>query len=253
MNTFLILLFNLTFIFNGLVCAGQNAKNNDELPDTRPERFSIQYFLSGGMLYYSENMYISQDSCVYTVNDEGTISKTHFNMTGSELDAIYKIFKDNNFDKIKTREEMVYDRGGEGISLSWGQGKYVNIDDGGMTFIEKNWEKEWSACLSALKSSASEKMDKQKLNYEIRIDKSLFGKIMSIYIKQEKIIPESTVMAESELENYITKTARLLPGMYRMEVSYDKRYETIQINSDSTKGINLYLKNDSLLTYSYIK
>jgi hypothetical protein len=254
MNTLLILLFNLLFITNGFSCTEKTAKNdNDNLPDTRPEKLSIQYSLGGGMAYYSENLYISQDSCVYTINDEGAISKYYFTMTGEQLDNLYKVFKDNNFNKIKTREEMIYDRGGESIGLSWGKGKYAHIDDAGMTLIEDSWKKEWSECLGAVKNVLSEQLNKQKKDYEVRIDKTLFGKTMKVYVKEEIIIPESTVMAENELENHIAKTARLLPGKNIISVSCNQKYLNITANPDSTKGVNLYLKNDTLLTYSFIK
>ncbi len=254
MNTILIILFNLFFIISGFSCTDKTVKNdNDNLPGTRPEKLTIQYSLGGGMRYYSENLFISQDSCVYTINDEGAISKFYFNMTGDELDALYKVFKDNEFAKIKTRQEEIYDRGGESIGLSWGNGKYAHVDDEGMTLIENSWKKQWSECLGAVKNVLNSALNKQKKDYEVRIDKTLFGKTMTVYVKDQTIIPESTVMAESELENKVTKTIKLLPGKNIISVSCNQKYLNVPVNPDSSKGINIYLKNDSLLTYSLIK
>jgi len=252
MSILLILFFNLSVFFNGFSCSGNAVKNNNDLPETRPSNLSINYYEGGGMVYYSEKLNISADSCVYEINDGGVVSKVYFNLTPAELDALYKVFTDNDFSNIKTREEQVYDRGGESISLSWGQGKYANISDGGMTFIEKNWQKEWSNCLNAVKQALVKGTEKQKKDYEVRIDKTMFGKTMSVYIKQLTIIPESTVMAESEKESYVIKIVKILPGNYKMSVSYDKKYATFPVNPDSSKGINLYLKNDTL-AYSYLK
>jgi hypothetical protein len=255
MNTIAIILLNLVFAFNGFVCskAVTDVRDNDPLPDSRPEKLSINYTLGGGMRYYSESMFISLDSCVYTVNDEGAISKIYFKITPEEFDKLYEVFTDNKFHKIKTYHEQVYDRGGESISISWGNGKSASVDDGGMTFIEKNWVNEWTACLGALKDFAAKEIDKQKKDYEVRIDKTLFGKTMSVYINNVPLIPQSTVMAESELEKYITRTAKILPGAHKMSVSWDKKYENVTIDTDNSKGINLYLKNDTLFSYSYIK
>ena len=75
---------------------------------------------------------------------------------------------------------------------------------------------------------------------------------MTVYIKQNEIIRESTVMSENGMDNSVTKTAKLLPGNYKMSVSYDKKYTVIPVSPDSSKGVELSLKNDSLI-YSYVK
>ncbi len=246
-----LIVLNLFFSLNAFVCstATIDERKNDPLPDSRPEKFAILYGLSGGMMYYSETMYLSSDSCTYEVNDGGAKSKIYFNLGAAELDAIYKTFKDNDFDRIKTYEEQVLDRGGESISLSWADGKYANIFNGGMTFIKDSWQTEWSNCLSALMNVLHAQLDKQKKDYEIRVDKSFFGKTMNVYIRNEIIIPESTVMAESETEHYVTKSIKLMPGAHRVLVTWDKKhFETIPVNTDSSKGINLSLVNDSLKT-----
>ena len=94
--------------------------------------------------------------------------------------------------------------------------------------------------------------EKQKKDYGIKIDKSLFGKTMSVYIRHIEIIRESTLMSENGMDSSITKITKLLPGSYKMSVSFDKKYTVIPVTPDSSKGINLFLKNDSLV-YSYIK
>ncbi len=246
-----LIVLNLFISFSGFVCSGSTAdeRKNDPLPDSRPEKFSVSYSLGGGMLYYGESLYISADSCSYEINDGGAKSKIYFNLSAAELDALYKVFEDNHFDRIKTYEEQVYDRGGESISLSWTNGKYANISNAGMTFVKDSWETEWSNCLNALMNVLHAQLDKQKKDYEIRIDRSFFGKTMNIYIRNETIIPESTVMAESEMEHFVTKSIKLMPGAHRVSVSWDKnRFETVSINSDSSRGIDLSLINDSLKT-----
>lgn len=252
MSTLLILFFNLSLIFNGFSCSGNTAKENNDLPDTRPAKLLISYYEGGGMVYYSENLNISEDSCVYTINDGGTISKVYFTMTPAELDRLYKVFTDNDFSNIKTYEQMVYDRGGESISLSWGQGKFASISNGGMTFIKDSWKKEWSNCLDAIKEALVNGTEKQKKDYEVRIDKTMFGQTMSVYIRQLQIIPQSTVMSENGMDNSVTITAKLLPGTYKMSVSYNKKFAVVPVSPDSSKGVELSLKNDTL-AYSYIK
>ena len=87
MNIIAVILLNTVFAFNGFNCnKAMDDRKNDPLPDSRPEKFSISYSLSGGMRYYSRSMCISQDSCSYEINDGGVISKIRFTITGEELD-----------------------------------------------------------------------------------------------------------------------------------------------------------------------
>jgi hypothetical protein len=122
-----------------------------------------------------------------------------------------------------------------------------------MSMVEKAWRNEWSACLNALGKIVENELSRQKKDYEIRIDKSLFGKEMYIQLNRETVIPKSTVMAESEMESYITKTVKLMPGKQRLSFSIGKKYEALDLDTDSSKGISFYLKNDTLMAYSFIK
>lgn len=255
MKIFIALLINISFISAGFICAKSTGdkRDNDRLPDSRPEKIVFQLSLSGGMLYYSEDLYISSDSCYFLVNDGGAVSKIRFNMSSGELDKLYRVFTENDFDRIETYEEMIYDRGGETIYLRWGTGKYASVSNSGMSIVEKAWRNEWSACLNALGKIVENELSRQKKDYEIRIDKSLFGKEMYLQLNRETVIPKSTIMAESEMETYITKTVKIMPGKHTLLVNIGKKYESMKIDTDSSKGINLYLKNDSLFAYDYIK
>jgi hypothetical protein len=255
MKIFIALLINLLFVTSGFICAKNSGdkRDNDRLPDSRPEKIVFRFSLSGGMMYYSEDLYISSDSCYYSVNDGGAVSKIHFNMLPAELDKLYKVFTDNDFDRIETYEEKIYDRGGESIYLSWGSGKYASVSNSGMSLIEKSWRNEWSECINALGKIVEIELSRQKKDYEVRIDKSLFGKEMYLQLNRETVIPKSTVRGESEMEAYITKTVKLMPGMQTMSVNIGNKYENVKIDTDSSRGVNIYLKNDSLFAYEYIK
>src|SRR5690349_14269789 len=113
MKIFIVLLFNLVFAATGFICA-KNTKSsgNIPLPSSRPGDIVFRYHVDGGMMYYSEELFISGDSCYYKINDGGAESKIYFRMTAAQLDKLYGVFRENRFDEIKTHEEKVYDRGG---------------------------------------------------------------------------------------------------------------------------------------------
>lgn len=117
---FIAVSLGIMFAATGFVCAKNSGDdNNSPLPDTRPLDISFSFHVDGGMVYYSEDLFISADSCYYKVNDGGAESKTYFKLTAAQLDKLYSVFKDNDFDRIETYKEKVYDRGGENISLRW--------------------------------------------------------------------------------------------------------------------------------------
>lgn len=248
-----LIIINIAFLFSGFICAKSTDKSdNSPLPDTRPADISFRYHVNGGMMYYFENLYISADSCYYEVNDGGSVSKSYFKMNSDQLDRLYKTFKENDFDKIKTYEEKVYDRGGENISLSWGKKYSCSISNSGMSFIKDSWHKEWNNCESAMTGIIAEEIPKLKKNYEIKFDGSLFNKEIYMQINRDVVIPKSMLMAEHEYDKEIIRTVKLSPGKHNASVMIGKTYSTIKINADSTKGLLLKWQNDSL-KYEFIK
>lgn len=241
------------FISSGFLCAkSTGSSDNSPLPDKRPDDMYFSYTLDGGMMYYSENIFISKDSCFYKIGDGGAVTRANFRLTPGELDKLYSIFKENNFDEIESYEEKVYDRGGESISLSWKTGKHVNVSNSGMNFIKDSWKQEWSACSNAMEKIAAEHMEAQKKPYEIKFDGSLFGKEIYMQINRDVVVPKSTLMAEHDFDKDITRSIKLSPGSHNSSVTVGKFHSTIKINADSTKGLLLKWQNDSL-RYEFAK
>ena len=248
-----LLLLNILFIGTGFICAKSiGSGDNSPLPDKRPDDIRFSYSQSGGMMYYSENIFISKDSCYYKINDGGAVTKVYFKLTSAELDKLYDVFKNNDFDEIDSYEEKVYDRGGESISLNWKPGKQVNISNSGMTFIKESWQKEWNACSNAIETIGKSEMEKQKKDYAITFDGSLLGKEIYMQINRDVVVPKSTLMSESDLESEIQKIVKLSPGWHNASITIGKSYNTVKINADSTKGLLLKWQNDSL-KYEFVK
>jgi hypothetical protein len=244
MKIFIGIFLNTVFILTGFACSNENG--NSTLPDSRPGDITFRYHVDGGMMYYSENLFISADSCYYTVNDGGAELRINFTMTTGQLDELYKVFKDNDFDRIETYTEQVYDRGGEGISLNWESGKYCHVNSSGMTFIKRKWSAEFSVCIKAMTSVITSETDKLKKDYQIMLDKSMFDNEIYVQVNRDVVIPKSTLMSESGIDEFIQRTVKLAPGKHRLSVSIGKKYETVNIDTESSKAILLYLENDSL-------
>lgn len=121
-----------------------------------------------------------------------------------------------------------------------------------MTFVDKSWHSEWNACSGAMENIIKEEVAKLKKDYEIRLDKTLFGKEIYLQLNRDVVIPKSMLMSESGMDEFISRTVKLSPGKHRMSLNIGKKYESMNIDADSSKGILLYIRNDSL-KYSYIQ
>lgn len=250
MNLLFALLLNISLTFTGVNCS-KDDRSNDPLPESRPGQLVIEWRESGGMEYYSEALYLSEDSSYYTVNDAGAISRVNFKISPQDFDNLYKVFTDNDFDRIKTYDEKVYDRGGTSIYVRWEKGKYASVSNSGMSFIKESWRKEWSACENALEDIIKKESDKNRKDYGIRFDKTMFGKEINVYIQNIAAVPKSILLAEREDDEYISRIVKLIPGKHRLAITFDKKFNSFYIDSDSSKGIIFSLKNDSL-AYNFI-
>ena len=253
MKLFIIFVINLSFLSGGFICAKNTTENNnDPLPESRPGNFSVNYHVDGGMMYYFEDLYISSDSSFYLVNDGGAVSKLYFTVSPAEMDRLYSVFQVNRFDDIETYEEMVYDRGGENISLRWGKNKYCRISNSGITFITENWSSEWNACIKEVQKITALQSEAHKKDFFFSFGTSFFGRDIYMQVNRMVLIPNSTLMPEYDFDSTVTKSLKLAPGMHRVSLNIGKNYESFNITPDSSKGIMLLLKNDSLV-YEYIK
>jgi hypothetical protein len=253
MKIFIVLLLYFMFATTGFICAKSTDNgDNSPLPSSRPADITFRYHVDGGMMYYSEELFLSGDSCWYKINDAGAESKTYFKLNDEQLDRLYKTFRDNDFDRIETYTEKVYDRGGEGIGLYWGKNKSCGASSSGITFIDKAWSGEWSACVKAITNIISEEIPKYQKDFEIRLDKTMFNKEIYLQVNRAVIIPQSMLMQEQVTDESISRTVKLSPGSHMISLNIDKKYEMMKINTDSSKGI-IFSFNDSTLTYTYIR
>ena len=153
------------------------------LPEKRPDDVILTYSESGGMLPVGKNYFVSADSSFANYYIYDARNKTYFNVSSEELDKLYKIFYENDFGKIKTFEEMVYDRGGNTVSIYW-KGERISKSNSGISFIEKEWQEEYSDVVSAIRKLVDSKTNELKINFTLKLDTSIINldKITNITI-----------------------------------------------------------------------
>ncbi|TGK29099.1 hypothetical protein EHQ12_00870 [Leptospira gomenensis] len=74
------------------------------------------------------------------------------------LKSLYESLLENRFDRIGTRTETIYDRGGESVQVRADRKTY-NKSDSGMTLIQPYWRKNFKNVLDAVQNSKRSVMD----------------------------------------------------------------------------------------------
>ncbi|MBK8608632.1 MAG: hypothetical protein IPL84_01395 [Chitinophagaceae bacterium] len=135
-----------------LFACGSQIKEESGMPTERPKDFTLRYHLDGGMRYYSENININADSCVYNINDGGKITHRVFTLSPKEMDDLYDMLRKNKFDNIEfTTGSQVYDRGGVSMQVGWNKDQQrIQVDNSQMSFVKKNWLNEWGTICAYL-------------------------------------------------------------------------------------------------------
>lgn len=223
------------------------------LPEKRPDDVVFFYSESGGMLPVGKNYLISADSSFANYYIHDARNKTYFNVSPEELDKLYKIFYENDFGKIKTFEEKVYDRGGNTVSISW-KGEKISKSNSGISFIEKEWQEEYGDVVSAIRKLVDSKINELKINFTLKLDTSIInlGKITNITIDADF----TYYSARDGVKDSIN--LNLLPGEHNVRVYLMTNEETelqnkvfaskhfvLDIN-EKTNVINLYVEGKEI-------
>ncbi|MBK9592788.1 MAG: hypothetical protein IPO32_15260 [Crocinitomicaceae bacterium] len=165
-------------------CSGEGGGsifNGSELP-ANPEKLTIEWSDGGGMLPEGENIFISEDSSYWSMWRLDYEQKIYFTTSSEELNQLYQVFLENDFDQIKLIEEQeVYDRGGTSIRLIT-DGKYFDKNNSGMTFVHDNSWDNYAAVSDAICSFAKEKTESSKIPVKVKLSNSLLKSNYLIYI-----------------------------------------------------------------------
>jgi hypothetical protein len=164
------ILFLLTgFVFMLQACGVQN------LPDERPKDMIINYTVEDARQENGRFIYLSQDSNYVTFKNYGTENKVYLKFNNSDLDNIYKVFKDNNFSNIGvTTDDIAKNRGGSTLSISF-DGETITKSNTGTSFVENSSEKLYVSITDAIDKLVDDFLELLKRNFKIDIDKILYG------------------------------------------------------------------------------
>jgi hypothetical protein len=160
-----------------LACSGEGGGNmfsSSELPEN-PGSIVITWYDGGGMLPEGEDIYISEDSCVWTQWKDQSERRLKFEMTKAEIRELYQVFLDNDFDQIAILEEQeVYDRGGTSINVTVDR-KQFGKSNSGMSFVKEGSWDEYAAVENAIYNTAQERTSHLRTNAVINLTDNLLN------------------------------------------------------------------------------
>ncbi|WP_208861997.1 hypothetical protein [Leptospira barantonii] len=138
-NKFLILILVQT---SSTVCLSA-------LPKQMPADFYLEFHRGGGMRPEHTEFYFSKELSHVKEKKDRKEDILCFRIDPELLQNLYASIQKNRFDRIGTRTEKIYDRGGESVQVGADRETY-NKSDSGMTLIQPYWKSNWRNVLEEI-------------------------------------------------------------------------------------------------------
>lgn len=204
------------------------------LPSKRPADLVVTESSSGGMLPSGDSTRISAKGCHYERHNGPAKLETDFTLKPAELDQLYSTLRDNAFDRIQTRHEEVYDRGGVSVSVSWSGHRYW-VANSGTDFIRKDWKKQWHAVLAAIHAPTERALAAKNVSATFAFDPALAGHRLVLRVGSRAVV-RRRIAPPSGGDDFAIPV-RDLPGPYMLHVAIDQArpYDgTVEVKSGAT-------------------
>jgi hypothetical protein len=257
-----IIIFLALFSMNATRCSNPDGDGGGILAGDKlkltPEWTSdmrVSYYAGGGMLDEYTKYEVHADSASYTMHEDQVTNVYRFKFTKPELDAIAKIFYDNNFTLLRATEHaVIYDKGSRSITVFKGSEGVTKGDDATSSYTGKQGEV-LSKIQNDVMAIVQKKMSEQKKE-QIRIifDKSITN---TKYNYRLQWAPTNEYF-DSGTEGRLNETGVELPaGKYNLNVytyksvpNYGTKYGpngNILFSTTDANTITVSMTKDSLI------
>ncbi|PKA05642.1 hypothetical protein CH375_04085 [Leptospira ellisii] len=132
------------------------------------------------------------------------------------LRNLYDSVSENRFDRIGTRTETIYDRGGESVQVG-AMGKTYSKSDSGMTLIQPFWRSNWRNVLEAVRNAKRSAVEGVSKIPFVLVWKD-FKEPLSLQIDSEK----RSVFYRYHVQSSLFQNVQFffLPGKYKLEFEF---------------------------------
>jgi hypothetical protein len=224
------------------------------IADNAPKDFRVIMRDGGGMSRQGAEYFISKDSSYADIWEDDAETKIYFKVSTADLNKLYNIITNNEFEDVETFREEVYDRGGTTISVRANGEEYEKVD-AGMTFIVESWRDEFANVENEIRRIVGDKLETMKREVTITIDENIMeaDKIVNFNIG------DFTYMSARDGWQKIV-TVKLYPGQHYMYFTMLNKELTTEpgtkifaqgdgiINIDKdTKSLYIYREGENIL------
>lgn len=202
------------------------------LPRQMPADFRLRYYVGGGMDPLGETLEIFPGGkAKFTEHFMSEDAGFEFVLTVEEMQNLYRLLVENNFDHIKSNGGFAHDKGGESIDVTVNKKNYSFSTSG--TDVASSFKSEWSTITKALDTFIGQKRRNFETTVVVEFEPSLTHRYTNLNFNNRGAYTGTIPDAGA------TRELKLLPGTYEANVqtilNYDpKKYEeTREINKRS--------------------
>ena len=226
----------LGLVLLGLVGCGRGSA-------TRPDDFAVRLREDGGMTPFSRNILLTSGVSEDETFLNGVVLRVQFELTETNLTALYEAVVDNRFDSIRADvEEGVYDRGGTSIGVQT-SGEMVWVYDNGTSFVRERCLDEYEAIYAAAFQLVTAQPDAAAGSFTLTWDEKLTWGGWEIEVA---VGGDYLGMTEPELmTTEVTVFSRNAAASYPITLSNSVNGNTATFTLDMSQHQQLFLSQES--------
>lgn len=233
--------FFLAMLFLATACVTASA--GPALPEKRPGDVRIEFSYGGGKLGDSTALVVSAGGGRFEAHLRGkTTESVDFPVSAADLDALWSVLRANSFGELETEKGIVYDKGGETLSVH-GEGVDVSFGTSGANVAEK-WVAKWAAIVQAFERYQRRVVDECRVPFLLVADERLAGK--EYYVRLG-----GNMALTRQKGSWGLPVARallhLLPGPYQLDVEVGGARAPIAFTVPATHGLQLSLEGGKVV------
>lgn len=199
----------LTVITLVIVTTGQ------ELPETRPQSFSITYKAYTPAVELYEDIVIAPLGSYYQYSYKNHVSRINFTLSEAELDAVYDIFRSSAFIQLPSAQDsLASGEAGTLIMLKAGRHEHTVVETP-TAIIGEAWAGSWQFVRQAIFAVRGREFQEQAIPLTFQFDATLLGLPVSLYLNREQIF-QGEIQTQFILVPF---SVNKIPGDYLLEVA----------------------------------
>lgn len=213
-----------------------------ELPETRPQAFTVTYKAYTPDVDLYEEIVIAPLGSYYQYTYKNHVSRITFTLSAAELDAVYDVFRSASFIQMPSvQDNLASDEAGTLVDMDAGRWHHTVVETPA-AMIGEAWSGSWQFVRQAIFAVRGREFNEQALPIGFQFDSSLMGLPLNLYINREQIFTGEIQPQFVLVPFSITK----IPGDYLLEVALGDDLYGYSITIPETIDFMIAYQNNQL-------